>query len=272
MNQQDFERQKLPLVYKTKVIKRLDPNTYVFHCTSRNDAGGRVNRNMVVISSEDRAGPDCELSVVDPLRITSEGERKLRKLGEIIRIVRLGMTIHGDEEDAYYLKKFPGVERWAPGDFLTPLELPIHQKLKESGATPFPLCKVFTFKQTTTPESALLLYRDGKHGNLLITSDCLQHQLVNEFVNMPVVAKMKLAGLLESDIVVSQQWLTINMPATSNTSLKPSSSRQKGSSRPRMRRMSSLSGNQKAIRGDFMRLLGMVMSSSTEPKRVASWP
>ena len=138
------------------------------------------------------------------------------------------------------------------------MDVPLHQKLKESGATPFPLCKVFIFRETTVPEAALLLYREGKHGNCLLTGDCLQHQLDNEFINMPVVAKFKLAGMLESDIVVSQQWLKTNMPASGALPYKPTTAyKDKRTNRPRMRRMSSLSGNQKAIRGDFMRLLGL---------------
>ena len=255
MNPVDFEQQALPLVYKTKTIKRLDKTTYIFHCTTRNDAGGRVNRNMVVISSEETPGSHAELTLIDCLRITSEGERKLKKLGTIRRIVRLGMTMHGAEEDDYYLRTCPNIERWAPGDFLSPVEVPIHKKLSESGATPFPYCKVMLFKQSTCPEAAILLYRDGKHGNCLITGDCLQHQLDNEFINMPVVAKFKMAGLLESDVVVSQQWLKVNMPAPG--AYKPTAYKEKRSNRPRMRRMSSLSGTQKALRGDFMRLIGL---------------
>lgn len=165
--------------------------------------------------------------------------------------------MHSAEEDDYYLTNFPGVERWAPGEFLNSLDLPIHEKMKEHGATPFPLCKVFIFKETAQPEAALLLYREGRHGNLLITSDSLQHQLDNEFVNMPVVVKMKLAGLLESDIVVSQQWLKVMMPPTSNAKAPPRHYKDARTNRPRMRRMSSLSGKQRAVRGDFMRLLGL---------------
>ena len=163
--------------------------------------------------------------------------------------------MYGAEEDDYYIRTFPKLERWAPGEFLSSVDVPLHQKLSESGATPFPYCKVLTFKETTCPEAAILLYRDGKHGNCLITGDCLQHQLDNEFINMPIVAKYKMAGLLESEIVVSQQWLKVNMPAPGT--VKPSAYKDKRTNRPRMRRMSSLSGTQKAIRGDFMRLIGL---------------
>lgn len=260
MNAEDFQQQPLPLEYKTKTIKRLDPLTYVFHCTTRNDAGGRCNRNMVVIASTDKAGAD--LTIVDPLKVTSEGERKLLKLGTVTQIVRLGSSMHSSEEDAYYLSAFPKCQRWAPGEFLSDLtlNLPLHVILKENGAIPFPECKVFCFRDTAIPEAAILLLRqDSKHGNVLITGDCLQHQIDNEFVNMPVVAKFKLAGLLESDIVVSQQWLKKTVPPSSATTPKKASSKGRGGGggRPRMRRMSSLSGNQKAIRGDFMRMLGL---------------
>ena len=71
------------------------------------------------------------------------------------------------------------------------------------------------------------------------------------------VAKMKMAGLLESDIVVSQLWLKQMMPPSSAKKAPPKHYKDARTNRPRMRRMSSLSGNQKAIRSDFMRLLGM---------------
>lgn len=251
----DFEQQDLPLLYKTKTIKRLDNNTFVFHCTTRSDAGGRVNRNMIAIAS-DGPGGRTELSIIDPLRLTPEGERKMKKMGTITRIVRLGDQLHGAEEDTYYLKTFSGCRRWAAGEFPSCPTVPVHEKLTETGATPFPLCKVFVFKETAEPEAALLLFREGKHGNILITGDSLQHQLDNEFVNMPVVAKMKLAGLLESDIVVSQQWLKRMSPPTDFRSAAKQE-KKAGAKRPHMRRMSSLSGRQKRVRGDFMRLLGM---------------
>jgi hypothetical protein len=253
MDPEYFIQQELPLLFKTKTIKQIDSDTYVFHCTTRNDAGGRVNRNMVVVRSD--AGGKTELSIINALKLTAEGERKLQKLGVITNIIRLGMTMYAGEVDAYYLQTFPGVTRWAAGEFLNSMDLPIHEKLKETGATPFPMCNIFNFKETAIPESAILLFREGKHGNLLITSECLQHQLDNEFVNMPIVAKMKLAGLLESDIVVSQEWLKIMNPPSNG--LKRQSSKGARCNRPRMRRMSSLSGSQKLVRGDFMRLLGM---------------
>ena len=256
MNPEDFEQQALPLLYKTKTIKKLDEDTYVFHCTSRNDAGGRVNRNMVVVAC-DGPGGITELTLIDPLKLTPEGERKLQKLGQITRIVRLGDAIHAAEQDMYYLKAFGGAKRWAPGELPGCPKLPVHEKLTETGNTPFPLCKVFCFKETAVPEAALLLFREGKHGNILVTGDCLQHQLDNEFVNMPVVAKMKLAGLLESDVVVSQQWLRVMSPPTDFRSISQSRDRRSSTNRPQMRRMSSLSGRQKRVRGDFMRMLGM---------------
>jgi hypothetical protein len=208
----------------------------------------------VISSSAEDGG---ELSLIDPLRITSEGERKLQKLGTVARIIRLGGTMHAAEEDSYYLTNYPNCERWACGEFLNCPDLPVDRKLTENGPTPFPFCKIFLFKESAQPEAAVLLYREGRHGNLLITGDSLQHQLDNEFVNMPVVAKMKMAGLLESDIVVSQQWIKVMMPPTSIAKPLPNHYKDARTNRPRMRRMSSLSGTQKALRGDFMRLLAM---------------
>lgn len=207
----DISDNELPLTWKTKSIKKLDAHTYVFYCTARLTTA-RINKNMIVIEHKG------ELSVINPLKLTNEGQRKLGKLGKITNIIRLGPGLHGIYEDDYYLQQYPRARRWAPGPFFDARShhLPLHHCLKDRGAAPFPHAKVFVFKQTYEPEAAILLEREN-HGNLLITGDCLQSQKDNEFVNMPVIAKMKLDGLLASDIVVSVPWLKqMGPPKTAN--------------------------------------------------------
>jgi len=231
----DFEEGNLPLVWKTKTIKRLDPQTYVFYCTTRMTTA-RVNRNMIVVEYKG------ELTLVNPLVLTEEGQRKLGKLGRIKNIVRLGYSLHGIYEDAYYLQHHTGAKRWAPGPFFDPKshDLPIHKILKERGSVPFPNCRIFCFKHTYEPEAVIVLEREA-HGNLLITGDCLQSQKDNEFINMPVVAKMKLEGLLASDIVVSKKWMgQMSPPKTAN--------------------IREQREHKKNLRTDFQRLLGLKFS------------
>ena len=229
---EDFAEEELPLTWKTKTIKKLDSNTYVFYCTARLTTA-RINKNMIVIEFKG------ELSVINPLKLTSEGQRKLGNLGTVTNILRLGPSLHGFYEDEYYLQEYPNAKRWTPGPFFDPRShgLPMHKCLKERESLPFPNAKVFCFQHTYEPEAAILLLREA-HGNLLITGDCLQSQKDNEFINMPVVAKMKLDGLLASDIVVSPPWLTQMGPA-------------------RTANIKEQKDYKKNLRTDFQRLLGL---------------
>jgi len=61
-------------------------------------------------------------------------------------------------------------------------------------------------KSTSQPEAVLLVNRE-KGGNLLITGDCLCHQTENAFINVPTMARFKMAGLLNDHVVVSPLWL-----------------------------------------------------------------
>ena len=65
-----------------------------------------ITRNMVVV----RHGGD--LTLVDPIRLDATEEARLRSLGEVRRVVRLG-PFHG-MDDRYFLDTF-GAEYWTPG-------------------------------------------------------------------------------------------------------------------------------------------------------------
>ena len=56
---------------------------------------------------------DGELTLIDPIRLTPEGEAELKALGEVKRILRLG-AMHGID-DPWYVDQF-GAELWSqPG-------------------------------------------------------------------------------------------------------------------------------------------------------------
>lgn len=229
----DVSEKEMPLTWKTKTIKKLDENTYVFYCTARVTTA-RINRNMVIIENKG------DLTVIDPLKLTAEGTQKIAKLGRVKHIVRLGSSPHAYLEDGYYLELYPYSLRWAPGTFTENSKsrsLPIDRQLKDKGTAPVPGCRVFVFQHTSQPEAVLLLERQS-NGNLLITGGCLQSQKQNEFVNTPTVAKMKLNGLLESDVVVSPPWLkVIGPPPTAGIQIQKN--------------------HMKNMRKDFQRLLGL---------------
>ena len=125
--------------------------------------GARISRNMVVIRD------NGDLTLINPIRLSSGEEQRLTALGTVKHVVRLG-NAHG-LDDHYYVQRFSakfwcqtGVHNYAkPG----PAEI-----LQEGGPLPFTDAQVCTFAHTKTPEAAILLDR---HGGLLITCDSLQH-------------------------------------------------------------------------------------------------
>ncbi len=123
----------------------------------------RICRNMAVVRH------DGELSLINPIRLSPEGEAQLKALGSPKRIIRLG-ALHG-VDDPYYVESM-GLEMWAqPGSQAYP-EPPIDVELVEGIEMPFPDSQLFVFDGTTQPESALLIKRGG---GTLLTCDAIQH-------------------------------------------------------------------------------------------------
>ncbi|CAB9516320.1 expressed unknown protein [Seminavis robusta] len=193
-----------PLQYATKAIKSVGEDCFVFHCVARFETY-KINRNMIVLKS-----PDGNLTVINPILLTESGEKSLLKLGKIQNIVRLGTSVNFYDgavvEDAYYLSKFPKCQRWAPGKLASCPSLPIHQKLQHGMTMPHPDCRCFVIQSTAQPEAVLLLQRETG-GNMLITGDCLQHQMDNSFVNTPAYVHLKVSGYMKNRVVISKKWL-----------------------------------------------------------------
>ena len=204
------ENQK-PLCFQTKCIKALGEDAYIFHCVTRFAETLKINRNMIVVKDQE----DESLSIINPLILSPAGEKALVKLGKIRHIVRLGQTMNfwdgAAVDDKYYLSKFK-CKRWAPGKLSTCPGLPVHKLIKKGGDTPHPAIKFFVFKSTVEREAIVMLQRENL-SNVLIAGDCLQHQVDNPYINIPTQVKFKLAGFLDSRVVISKKWLT-NMGGT----------------------------------------------------------
>ena len=116
----------------------------------------RLIRNMVVLRHEGK------LTLVNAVRLNSEGERALDALGDVAHVMKIGG--HG-MDDAYYAERY-GAKRWAadPQDGAA--------ELAESTELPLAATKVFRFRDTVAPEGALHVQRDG---GLLVTCDSVQH-------------------------------------------------------------------------------------------------
>lgn len=112
-----------------------------------------------------------ELTLINPVRLNPEEEKKLQELGAIKHVLRQG-TIHG-RDDAYYVNKF-SAEFWCLADSARDYPEPVAEPDHIFGmSTPLPVndAELFVFEGTNVPESALLL---KQHGGVLITCDCLQ--------------------------------------------------------------------------------------------------
>ncbi len=125
----------------------------------------RLIRNMVVLRHEG------ELTLVNTVRLNADGERALDALGKVAHIMKIGG--HG-MDDAYYADRY-GAKRWAAE--------PEHgaTELTEATELPFPGVKVFRFRDTVKPETALHVERDG---GLLITCDSVQHWVPHPLMSM----------------------------------------------------------------------------------------
>lgn len=145
-------------------IQKLFPDIYMVQGSIK---GGPVkfNRNMVIIRNDDF------LTLINPVRLNPQEEKKLEGLGKIKHVFRQG-SIHG-RDDAYYVDKF-SAEFWCLADsdknYPEPIADPNHI-FGVGTLLPIDDADLFVFKETKLPESALLIKR---HGGILITCDCIQ--------------------------------------------------------------------------------------------------
>jgi hypothetical protein len=193
----------VPPSYKPKSIERVSEDLFIVHGTLRRKHVIKKNRNMVVIRN------NRVLTLINAIRLNEDGERRLRKLGTVRHIIRLGPS-HGAYDDEYYINTFDA-QLWSPGLSLYHPDLPpIHCVLEEETILPIPKAELFMFLDTKSPEASILLKQDG--GNLLITSESLQCQWDNPFINMPTRAIMQLSGLMDFPLVISPKWLKSMSP------------------------------------------------------------
>lgn len=144
-------------------IEEICPDLFMVRGSIQMNPLIRITRNMAIVRHED------ELTLVDPIRLDSAGERQLRELGAPKRILRLG-PLHGID-DGYYVDTFH-TELWAQAESETYPEPKVNHFVDADTPLPFPDAELFCFQGTTKPESALLL---RKPGGVLLTCDSIQH-------------------------------------------------------------------------------------------------
>ena len=187
-----------PPTHKCKCIEKVGQDLFVVHGTIRQKHLLKKNHNMVVLRH------NRVLTLINAIRLTEDDERRLRKLGTVRHIIRLNPP-HGAYDDEYYIDAFQA-QLWSPGlSAYHPDLSPIHRVLEEDAILPIPKATLFMFRCTKSPEAAVLLTRDS--GNILITSECLQCQVDNPFINMPTRTMLHLGGFMDFPIVTSPKWL-----------------------------------------------------------------
>lgn len=140
-------------------IREVFPDVFVVTGGFRMGPGVTIPRNMTIV----RQG--TELTLINSVRLTPEGEAELEALGTPKHLVRIGAG-HG-ADDPYYVQR-RGLTLWAPPKMRHRGGLRA-EELTE-GSSPIAKSRVFTFVGGIAPEGALLL-----DGGVLVTCDSFQH-------------------------------------------------------------------------------------------------
>jgi len=184
----------IPPVMPHKPLREIAPDLFLAPSTIDVAPLMRVSRNMVIV----RSGTD--LTLVNPVRLSPQGEAKLEALGTVRHAVRLGY-FHG-VDDAYTVQRF-GADFWCQPRSTHHREPRPDHDLIEGCELPLPDAKLFVFHETKRPECALLLHRgDG----VLLTCDALQHYGSYERHSLVARVAMPLMGFRKK-LIIGPLWL-----------------------------------------------------------------
>ena len=186
-------------VYPHDPIEEIAADVFMVSGSIRVNPVIRITRNMAVIR---HAG---ELTLIDPIRLDDAGERALKDLGTVKRIIRLGF-FHG-VDDPYYVDNF-NAELWSQAGGTTYTVPAITNELTADTELPFPAAELFCFKGLKQPEAALLL---NKEGGILFTCDAIQHYGNYGRSNLPARIMMPLIGFPKTTLI-GPLWLKALTP------------------------------------------------------------
>ncbi len=192
-------------VYPHDPVEEIQPDVFMVSGSIKMNPVVRITRTMAVIRH------DGDLTLIDPIRLNDEGERQLKDLGTVKRIVRLG-CFHGID-DPYYVDTF-GAELWSQAGSTVYTAPAITNELTEDTELPFPGAELFCFKGTKQPEAVLLL---KKEGGILFSCDAIQHYGDYGRSNLPAKIMMPLIGFPKTTLI-GPIWLKLQ--TLEGTSLK----------------------------------------------------
>jgi len=202
----NIERSEYPAASPHDPIQELAPDLFFVGGTFQMSRLMRISRNMVIVRNGD------ELTLVNPIRLSAEGEQALEALGTVKHVMRLG-PFHG-YDDAYVVARFDAKFWCQSGSDEYPQPKPDHD-LTEGGPLPIADAELFVFREIKKPECVLLIKRGA---GVLITCDGLQHY--GDFSRHSLVAKtlMPLLGFGRR-MLIGPIWL--KYLAKSGSTVKP---------------------------------------------------
>ena len=190
-------------VYPHDPIEEIQPDVFLVRGSIALNPLMRITRNMVIVRHEGA------LTLVDPIRLSEAEEERLRELGSVERILRLG-PLHGID-DPYYVDTF-GAELWAPGPSETYPEPKVQVEVGEDSALPFPDAQLFCIRGAVQPEAALLIRREG---GLLVTCDAIQHY--GDYRHCTLLARLMMPFIgFPKTTILGPVWLKIMTPEGSS--------------------------------------------------------
>lgn len=195
----EFDASRYPLALPHDPIREVGPDLFLAPGTFDVAPLMRVSRNMVVV----RNGGD--LTLVNPIRLSPQGEAELEALGTVRHALRLG-CFHG-VDDPYTMARF-GAEFWCQaGSRHYPEPAPDHV-LKEGGELPIPGATLMEFRETKRPECVL---RIPHGGGTLLTCDSLQHY--GTFERHSLVARIAMPFMgFRQELLIGPLWLKYMTP------------------------------------------------------------
>jgi hypothetical protein len=178
-----------PPVYPHDPIEEIQSDVFMVRGCINLNALMTISRNMTIIRH------DGELTLVDPIRLSSDEESRLETLGSVKRILRLG-PMHG-VDDPYYIERYKA-ELWAPGPSEAHPEPSADVQFDASTPLPFPDATMFCFAGLKQNEAALLLQRGP---GLLITCDSIQNYGDFRHNNLAARLIMPLIGFRKTTLI-----------------------------------------------------------------------
>ncbi|MEM7412707.1 MAG: hypothetical protein AAF430_20920 [Myxococcota bacterium] len=185
-----------PPAYPHDPIEEIGPDVFLVRGSIPLNRLMRITRNMVIVR---HAG---ELTLVDPIRLSDTEEARLRTLGTVKHLLRLG-PMHGLDDP--YWKDTTGAELWTPGPSEAYPEPKADHVVEPGGPLPIPEATLFRFEETVQAEAMLLLH---KGPGLLVTCDAIQHYGDYRHNNLPARIMMPFIGFPKTTIV-GPVWLKI---------------------------------------------------------------